>query len=164
MNVERIRFIKFSKTLVVAPRQTLAKLKCTRTHLHTHRAHQGPWMPGLLNDPKWEKNQQVTIDSNSLAKSALLQLGEAPSRHQHWQGKKWMFLEICSTYELDLWMGRSGRRTEGREVTGERSLVYILAQDERWFNPTQLFHNPPRDSLTHTDTLFTSTCKHTTYI
>ncbi|KAA8589845.1 hypothetical protein FQN60_013210 [Etheostoma spectabile] len=39
---------------------------------------------------------------------------------------------------------------KGREVTGERCLVDILARDERGFNPTQLFHNPRRDgSNTH---------------
>lgn len=35
MDVESIRFIKSSKTLVVAPRQTLAQLKCTLTLTHT---------------------------------------------------------------------------------------------------------------------------------
>lgn len=37
MNVEMIRYIKFSKTLAVAPRQTLAQLQgtCTLTYVHT---------------------------------------------------------------------------------------------------------------------------------
>lgn len=60
-------------------------------------------------------------------------------------------------------MGRSGRTSEGREVTGERSLVYILAQDERGFNPTQLFHNPQRDthSATCIQIAHRNTCRQT---
>lgn len=53
-------------------------------------------------------------------------------------------------------MGSSGRRVIGREMTGGRSLVYILAQDEHEFNPAQQFHNSHSDGLTHTDTLYTS--------
>lgn len=55
-------------------------------------------------------------------------------------------------------MGRSGRRSEGRGVTGERGLVSVLARDERGFNPTQ----QPQIN-THIDTVLTSARMHTVY-
>ena len=115
-------------------------------------------MPRSLRGPV-SRNRWATTDWNALAQSALLLLGVAPGRHRLWRGGKkkrrgGCFQKVSSIYELDLWTGRSGRRNEEREVTGERSLACVLARDERgFFSPSQLFHDHRRDRLTHTQTL-----------
>lgn len=58
-------------------------------------------------------------------------------------------------------MGRSGSRSGGRDV---RSLVYVLARDERGFNPPQLFHNPHREPWhTYRHTVHVHVHTHDTY-
>lgn len=47
-------------------------------------------------------------------------------------------------------MVTSAKRSEGREMTGERSPVCVLAGDKCGFNPSQLFPYPHTDTLTHT--------------
>lgn len=71
-----------------------------------------------------------------------------------------MFSEICTIYVLDLWMGRSGRRSEGREVTGRVEPCLHLGSGWAWVQSNSAIPQPSETQInthTHTPHLYTYT-------
>lgn len=123
---KELDFVKSRESSAVAPGQMLG--------LHAVRRRSGDARGGGVKG--------FVIRNLSAKKKRLKLRGKKSRRSANWAQlgltasalttEKMTFFgeRALSVCEPDLRRGRPGRRTEGREVTGERSLVFILAQDE----------------------------------